>query len=130
MIATPSPCTKEELKAYKSLEGYKQFVDGWVSNIAVLFVPSRNNTYLVTASVKHSQRLSVHPVKAWIGVEKNGVIICAHCNCMAGLGEACSHVAAILFCLDANVHARNSMSCTSMPCSWLPPSFKTVPYQT
>ena len=42
---------------------------------------------------------------------------------MAGLGEACSLIAAILFTLDANVQARKSMSCTSMPCSWLPPSF-------
>lgn len=28
-----------------------------------------------------------------------GTIKCAHCNCMAGLGECCSHVAALLFCL-------------------------------
>ena len=47
---------------------------------------------------------------------------------MAGLREACSHIAAILFTLDANVRAKKSMSCTSMPCSWLPPSFRTVPF--
>ena len=61
---------------------------------------------MVTAKVKHFQRLSVPPAKAWIGVEKSGTIICGHCDCMAGLGEACSHVAAILFTLEANAQAK------------------------
>ena len=100
LIATPSPYTMQELKAYKRLEGYRQFIDGWVSNVQV---SACNNKFLVTAKVKHSQRLSVPPAKAWIGVEKSGTIICGHCDCMAGMGEACSHIAAILFTLEANV---------------------------
>ena len=83
---------------------------------------------MITAKVKHSQRLSVPPVKTWAAAEKGGAVVCAHCDCMAGLGEACSHIAAILFTLDANVQARKSLSCTSVPCSWLPPTFKNVPF--
>ncbi len=30
-------------------------------------------------------------------IEKSGEVCCAHCNCMAELGEACSHIAAVLF---------------------------------
>ena len=59
------------MKAYKSLEGYRQFfVDGWVSNVKVMQIPSRSNSYLIMAGVKHSQRLSLSPVKTWIGSEK------------------------------------------------------------
>ena len=47
---------------------------------------------------------------------------------MAGLGEACSHVAAVLFLLEANSQLKRETSCTSRPCYWLPPAFKTVPF--
>ena len=93
----------EKLKAFKSLEGYNQFINGWVSSLVVTIVPStKPNIYLFTAQVKHSQRLSVAPLKVWLAIKENGEVVCAHCNCMAGLGEVCSHVAAVLFTAEAN----------------------------
>ena len=127
-IETPSEYTKQELKAYKSLDGYKYFVDGWVSDILVLPLSSRPNVCLTSCKVKHSQRLSAAPLQPWVAVEKDGLVVCAHCNCMAGLGEACSHIAALLFTLEANSQVKKSLSCTSLPCYWLPPTFKSVPF--
>ena len=56
----------------------------------------------------------------------DGVVICTHCTCMAGLGEVCSHVSAILFYIDATYRLK---SCTEIPCTWnMPANIDSIPY--
>jgi len=47
---------------------------------------------------------------------------------MAGIGEARTHIAALLFTAEANSPIKAQFSCTSLPCSWLPSTFQKVPY--
>ena len=47
---------------------------------------------------------------------------------MAGVGEAYSHVAALLFVLEGNTLLKQQFSCISLPCSWLPASLRSVPF--
>ena len=47
---------------------------------------------------------------------------------LAGLGEACSHVVAVLFAAQTNTLTKHQFSSTSLPCSWLPPSFQSVKF--
>lgn len=43
----------------------------------------------------------------------------AHCTCMAGLGETCSHVAAMLYKIEAEVRkGLTHVAPTDMPCKW------------
>ena len=51
--------------------------------------------------VRHSQRANDTPLVTWVICEGDGVIESAHCTCMAGLGEVCSHVGALLFYLES-----------------------------
>ena len=115
------------LKAYKSIDGYNFFVNGWVSNIVVTQIEGRHH-YHFTAIVKHSQTLSATPLKVWVGCKSNGEVVTAHCTCMAGIGEVCSHIAGVLFAAEANTQVKQQQSCTSLPCAWLPPSFRSVEY--
>ena len=41
--------------------------------------------------------MSETPLHPWSIVEKNGNILCAHCNCKAGIGECCSHVDTLFY---------------------------------
>ena len=83
---------------------HNYFVNGWVSNLNVTKTGGRPANYLFLANVKHSQSLSSPSLKVWVAFKASGEVLCAHCTCMAGLGEACSHIAAVLFTAEANTY--------------------------
>ena len=50
---------------------------------------------------------------------------------MAGLSETCTHVAAVLFYLEASARIQGSLSCTQAECKWIIPSYlEEVEYRT
>ena len=51
--------------------------------------------------VTYSMRVSEKPLEPWILMNEYGSVSSAHCTCMAGLAEACSHIGTVLFCLEA-----------------------------
>nr|XP_047129247.1 uncharacterized protein LOC124809277 isoform X2 [Hydra vulgaris] len=114
----------DELKSYKSLDAYHQFVSGWVSVLASYVVNNR-----VKAKVRHSQSINRPLLQAWIIAEKSGNILAAHCNCMASLAKTCTHVSATLFAIDASVSLENSRTVTEEAAYWrLPSNVKEVKY--
>ena len=69
------------------------------------------------------------PLIPWIVAEESGKVVAGHCNCVAGLGESCSHVASLLWVLEVGVRLRDSMTVTQKKAYWvLPTSVKEVPY--
>jgi len=48
-----------------------------------------------------------------------GVIVCVHCNCMAGLGETCIQIVAFLFYLEALARIQDTKTVTVSECSWI-----------
>ena len=80
--------------------------------------------------VRHSQRMNDTPLSCWVVVEESREICRAHCNCMAGLGETCTHIAVVLFYLEAIVRIQGARTCTQSQCVWAIPSYmKSIDYQ-
>ena len=78
--------------------------------------------------VNHSQRMTEKPLIPWIISEADGKILAAHCNCMAGLGETCSHVASLLWTTATGVERRDSLTVTQKSAYWvMPPAIKQCP---
>ena len=131
LITAPSPATKAELGAWKSMDGRKYLLAGWLGNVRAYPVSADGKTVVVVlAKVSHSQAVKSAELEPWVAAEAGGTVICAHCNCKAGLGEACAHIAAVLFMLVAHSEAKLQASCTSLPNQWLPPSLQPVEYKT
>ena len=73
--------------------------------------------------------MSEKPLTPWVICERDGKILCGHCDCMAGLGESCSHVASLLWAIEAGVKKRDSLTVTDKKAYWvLPSAVKKVPY--
>ena len=73
--------------------------------------------------------MSEKPLTPWVVCENSGKVLSAHCDCMAGLGESCSHVASLLWAIEAGCKRRDSLTVTDKKAYWvLPTSVKTVPY--
>lgn len=69
-------------------------------------------------------------VNIWIIAEKDGTIISAHClGCKAGLAESCSHVASVMFYIEAVTRIQGKLACTQAECTWILPTYvNEVPY--
>ncbi len=83
--------------------------------------------------VKHSQKLNDPPLKPRVVVRNDGVVLGAHYNCTAGLGECCSHVSAVLFRIWQHNDRKEEIAVTSKKCKWSSKpseeSLKRVEYQ-
>lgn len=72
----------------------------------------------------HSQKIGEPSLLPWLIFSKTGDIVSSQCTCAAGLGEACTHVAAILFALEYS--GRQQKSVTDVLAYWIGPKSKKV----
>ncbi|XP_075550050.1 uncharacterized protein LOC142583458 isoform X1 [Dermacentor variabilis] len=117
LVLSTSYVTLQQMKVYKSLDAHDYFTSGWVRNIAAMRLQSER--VIVLGEVGHSQRLWEPDLKVWCLASTDGSIITAHCTSMAGAGEACSHIGAVLFAVETSVHLRETRTCTGRKNAWL-----------
>ncbi|CAN7943128.1 unnamed protein product [Ixodes pacificus] len=112
--------TREQFKSYKLEDSYNLFLSGKVRDACSFGATIENaRIVLITGQVEASQTLGKYH-QPWAVVKKEGTVLSAHCTCMAGLGEACSHVAALLFRVEVDVKfGIHDPSSTSVECRWI-----------
>ena len=62
------------------------------------------------------------PLLPWVIMTNTGDVIAAHCDCMAGLAQTSTHVAALLFKVKAVVRIRQKTTLTGVAAYWMVPS--------
>ena len=70
------------MKNRKKVEGSNQFQSSWVS--AVKHFVTDPGATILTAAVMHSQTLNESKPNPWVAVQKDGYVICAHCDGVTG----------------------------------------------
>ena len=130
----------ESLKSYKALRAYQLFEERHIHDVQ--FCPqwprreqsSTEESPLCFLGCKcfPSQDTSKQPYRVVVCLNKiNGVPYGAHCRGVSGLGEACSHVAGLLFALEDFVargfHTlKDCQSTTDVLCAWNAPKSRKV----
>jgi len=123
LVLDTSFYTQESFKAFKSLQAYNYVKSGFVESVKAKVLAGK---HVVLGKVKHSQKWNDPSAHVWIIATPGGTILSAHCrDCLAGLGECCSHVASILFYLEMYHRHVSDISPTDLPNSWLP---RTTPF--
>ena len=69
-----------------------------------------------------SEQLGPAPLSPWVVALVDGSVQAAHCDCVDGLDEACTHIAALLFTVEANVRAIDTGTVDDKEANWMMPS--------
>ncbi|XP_077983622.1 uncharacterized protein LOC144438466 [Glandiceps talaboti] len=119
LINTPGFYTQDSLKSYRALDAYQFVTSGFVHLLHVYKIPDSPCVFIKT-TVRRSQA-NTDPYAVWVCVNNEDLTIKgARCQCMAGLGEVCTHVAALLFKIVSATDAglNKPATCTEVPCIW------------
>lgn len=60
-----------------------------------------------------TQRINETSLKPWVIITNDGQVCCAHCTCMAGIPESCTHFGALLFKIEAALRFHGKKTVTT-----------------
>ena len=101
---------------YKSLDSYQTLSGDGRDKFLLDLLEQEDFNWQVSWSTFFLNRasdryfLNEKPLTPWILSQVEGKILAAHCDCMAELGEACSHVAYLLWVISLGVEKRDSLT--------------------
>ena len=121
---------QQSMRAFKSLKAYRFFADGYVKNMWLCQHPG--SSLIVVRGYCHHSLTNEPALQVFVCLSSmTGDVYTAECNCVSGLGAACSHIAALLFALENAVSKGLTelpveLSKTSKPMEWNKPPKKHI----
>ena len=104
LLFESSAFTAEELNCYKSINEYNYYASGFVEEVGVkVFGYGKGMSFQIVSDTLTA---------SWLLTEMEAKVVSVHCNCMAGLGEVCSHVGDVLFYIEAANKMKDSVTVT------------------
>nr|XP_034325261.1 uncharacterized protein LOC105329320 isoform X3 [Crassostrea gigas] len=105
LLHKTSDYDKKKLRAYKSCEDYRLFIDGHVESLTFNKCGDAE-VCLFRAKVKPTQKDKTYCCtkfyQLWFAIKKStGEVTSAYCTCIGGMDGACRHVSAALYELEA-----------------------------
>ena len=121
----------ESLRCYKQLRAYQLFDERHVHNVEANLWEKGEHFFFVRAQCWPSQDTSKASYKCTVCIDrKEGRCYGGHCRCVSGLGEACSHIAGLLFAIEdfccRGMRSLCGPSVTEIICRWCEPCKQKV----
>ncbi|KAJ8301895.1 hypothetical protein KUTeg_020882 [Tegillarca granosa] len=115
------------LKDYKLGKAYEYFVSGCLKEVFYHSLSKSSLVCVLRGKCCLSQRLQDDLHDIWACIDKlDRSIKAAYCSCIAGLGQTCNHIAALLFRFEA-ANRFGVSSCKLTLCAWnVPPIVKKL----
>ena len=124
----------ESLRAYKSLRAYQLCDERHIHDLELNLWEKGTDFYFVRGKCWPSQDTSRNAYKCIVCIDRTRPrCYGAHCRCVSGLGQACSHVAGLLYALEdfcsRGYRSLQGPSVTEKICRWSKPSAQKVEAQ-
>ncbi|XP_065659185.1 uncharacterized protein LOC136083633 [Hydra vulgaris] len=123
-------CRKLESE-YKGGKSYRYYSNNFIGEVFIHNINTDSLFCLFKTKCVPSQRVNTKSYDIWAIIEKDvsvqpgGTIIASYCTCVAGLLGSCSHVAGMLFRIEAAVLSGfTQRTCTEQLAKWNVPSKK------
>ncbi|XP_065677301.1 uncharacterized protein LOC136092710 [Hydra vulgaris] len=93
-------------------------IGNWVLEKEVLISDKAVKFCYLKGTVVPQTRINDEEYESWVCLNKNGSIFTAECNCVAGYGESCKHIFALLLFVEEHVRLGDNVTCTSVKQKW------------
>ena len=100
----PIELGSKALSEYKNSKAYSYYKSGWLQYLQYHNLSGSKDCIIKGECRKMKCQSIKDPFhKLWIILKKTAKIRTYHCTCVAGLGEACNHVGAAMYHVEAEV---------------------------